>query len=402
MITSNKTTHLFLILFGCGFVYAGWAEQTLRQMSRDEKIGQLLMIAVPCNPDAKTNADKLFSLNLPTHLNTEYALAMISNHYIGGILYICEGTMQEQVIATNNFQRHSKIPLLIAQDFEPGLERLHDVVNYPHARVLGTINDVDLTYRLGKQIGDRARRLGVHVVFAPVVDVQTNEKNPVINKRSFGTEPQLVAEHGVALMRGLQDAGVVACAKHFPGHGDTSVDSHQALPSLPDHDVARFERVEFIPFRKLIAEGVQSVMPGHIAVPKIDAENPTSLSEIFIKRLLQEAMGFKGIVFTDALIMKALPQDGTTALRSLLAGCTMAVFPDDVPKYFEKIKAALESGIFSEEELDKKVLLILKTKERLRLHMKRFTDEQNLSVDVCTPQAVALRQEIEKRAIGDN
>lgn len=386
---------LLLIFVGCQ-LHAGWAEDTLVLMSREEKIGQLLMIAVPCNPEATTNVDRLFTLKLPTNLNTNYALAMIRDYHAGGILYICEGTMQEQVIATNNFQRHSATPLLIAQDFEPGLVRLNDVVNYPHARVLGTINDTNLTYRLGKQLGERARRLGVHVVFAPVVDVQTNANNPVINKRSFGTEPDLVAHHGVALMRGLQDVGVIACAKHFPGHGDTSVDSHLGLPVLA-HVMERLEHVELVPFKKLIDAGVQSVMSGHLLVPAVDEQNPASLSKIFITKLLQEVLHFKGLVFTDALIMKALPQDGTAALKALLAGSTMAVFPADVPQSFAALELAVERGEFSEQELDKKVLMILQAKERLGLHNNRFVGEQNLPTEVCTPEAVALRQEIEDR-----
>ncbi len=399
---SKNLVCFFAITLFCNNLFAPWAqwaEQTLSQMTLDEKIGQLLMIAVPCNPDSATNADRLFTLQLPTDLNKDYATNMIRNYHVGGIIFICEGMVQEQVVATNYFQQQSKLPLFVAQDFEPGLVRLSDVVNYPRARIVAQAGDLDVTYRIGKQIGLQAKRLGVNVVLAPVVDVQTNDKNPVINTRSFGKTPQLVAEHGQALMRGIQEAGVIACAKHFPGHGDTSVDSHLGLPRL-EHGIDRLNAIELVPFKKLIDAGVAAVMPGHLLVPHIDAENPTSLSSIFIKELLQKKLGFKGLIFTDALIMKALTlhtQEGTAALKSLLAGCTMAVFPDDVPKSFAIIKAAVEQGAFSEQELNEKVLLILQTKQQLGLHQNRLVSEQNVANDICTQQALALQQEVLER-----
>lgn len=357
-------------------VHAGWAEDTIERMSLDEKIGQLLMIAVPCNPERKSNQDRLFTLNLPTNLDKNFATDMIRNYHVGSILYICEGTMPEQIAATNYFQQQSKYPLLIAQDLEPGLHRLEDFPHYPKARMLGDRNDLEFTYSVGRHIGEHARNIGVHVVFAPVVDVQTRKENPVIHSRSFGTDPQRVADHGTALMHGLQDGGVIACAKHFPGHGDTTADSHQALPTL-DHDLERLEAVEFVPFKKLIDEGVGAVMPGHLMLPKIDAENPSSLSSVFIEQLLKSKLRFNGLIFTDALIMKALSnydQNNEAGLRSLLAGCTVAVFPEGVAESFKVIKDAVLNGVFSEEDLKAKVLLVLKTKEGLRLDEKCFSN----------------------------
>jgi beta-glucosidase-like glycosyl hydrolase len=277
--------------------------------------------------------------------------------------------MPEQIAATNYFQQQRKYPLLIAQDLEPGLQRLEDLPHYPKARTLGDRNDLEFTYSVGKQIGEQARSIGVHIVFAPVVDVQTCKENPVIHSRSFGADPQRVADHGAALMHGLQDGGVVACAKHFPGHGDTTADSHQALPTL-NHALKRLEEVEFIPFKRVIDEGVDAVMLGHLMLPKIDAEYPSSLSSVFIQQLLKNRLRFNGLIFTDALIMKALSnydQKDEAALRSLMVGATVAVFPRNVEKSFEVIKEAVLKGAFSLGQLDSKVLLILKVKEHFLL-----------------------------------
>lgn len=373
-------------------LHAQWAEHTLQQMSLDEKIGQLLMIGIPCNPEDKViaNNDHVFPLHFSYEDAQQYATDMIRNYHIGGILYICQGHAQPQVEATNYFQRSSKLPLLIAQDFEPGLVRLFDVVNYPRARVVAQAHDLDLIYRIGKQIGLQAKRLGVHIVFAPVVDVQTNEKNPVINSRSFGSDPELVAAHGTAFMRGVQDAGVIACAKHFPGHGDTSVDSHLGLPVL-EHDMDRLREIELVPFKTLINAGVQSVMLGHLLVKSIDAHNPASLSPACIKELLQKKLGFKELIFPDALRMKAITPQNTAALKALLAGCTVALFPEDVPASIAIIKKAAESGEFSEDELNEKVLLILQAKEKLGLHKGCLVSENDVLKDICTQQALAIQ-----------
>lgn len=374
MLTVFLRVFIFFFLVVQQSVFAGWAEDTLEKMSLDEKIGQLLMIAVPCNPERASNQDRLFTLNLPTNLDKNFTTDMIRNYHVGSILYICEGTMSEQVSATNYFQQQSKYPLLIAQDLEPGLQRLEDFPRYPKARILGDHNDLDFTYSVGKQIGQHARDIGVHIVFAPVVDVQTCKENPVIHNRSFGTDPQQVADHGAALMHGLQEGGVIVCAKHFPGHGDTTSDSHQALPTL-NHDLRRLDEVEFVPFKRVIDEGVDAIMLGHLMLPNIDAENPSSLSPVFIEQLLKSKLSFNGLVFTDALIMKALSKydkKNEAALKSLMAGCTVAVFPEDVRESFRVIKDAVLDGVFSQEKFKAKVLLVLKTKEGLGLHQKCF------------------------------
>ncbi len=398
---------LGMIAHSC--IQAQWAEATLKDMSRDKesglrkKIGQLIMIAVPNNPEKTGITDRLFTLKLPQYLNRQYAEEMVTKYHVGGVLYICEGTMPEQVQFTNHLQAKSELPLLVAQDFEPGLNRLDDAVRYPRAEAWGAAGDTDLTNRLGKELGLRAKRLGVHVVFAPVVDVRTNKKNPIIHNRSFGESPSAVAEHGAAFMRGVQGEGIIACAKHFPGHGDASADSHLELPQLPDHTMGRLDNVELVPFKKLIEEGVDAVMPAHLLIPKLDPENPSSLSPLFLKTILQEKLGFKGLIFSDALIMKAITDHtgvGQAALRFLLAGGTVAVFPDDVPKSIEQIQRAVVSGEFSVEALDAKVLAVLQAKERLELHLgsNRLVDVHNVVERVNTVRALALQQEIQARA----
>ena|SRR5579859_459219 len=378
-----------------------WADSTLKKMSLEEKIGQLIMPAVPCNPQAVTNFDRLFTLKLPTDLNQDYAERMMRDYHVGGFLLICEGEMPDQVASVNYLQSQSKVPLLITQDLESGLVRLKDAIKFCRNMTLGAIGDNRLLYQLGLYLGKQAKRLGVHIILGPVVDVNNNPRNPVISDRSFGEDPAVVAKKGIAFMQGVQDAGVIPCAKHFPGHGDTDIDSHVALPRIP-HSMRHLHEVELVPFKALITAGVQSIMTAHLMVPAVDSEYPTSLSYKTVHTLLTKELGFKGLVLTDGMIMKALTDnfgDGQAALQAFLAGSHILVFPADVPRACERIKQAILDGIISLQELDARVLKILQIKEKLGLDQCRYVQEDSVVQDIVTKEAIDLKKELYRQAI---
>lgn len=392
-------------------------EERLTKMSLEQKIGQLIMPAVPCNPDNPTAADRLFTLKLPTNLHKEYAQEMIQKYHVGGFLYACEGEIPDQVALTNNLQALSEEPLLIAQDFEPGLVRLFDAIEFPRNMTLGATHNEALIEKIGVYIGEQAYRLGVHIIFAPVVDTNSCPANPIINDRSFGENPAAVARLGTAFMRGVMSQGRVPCAKHFPGHGDTETDSHLGLPVIT-HERPRLEQVELVPFQALIDAGVPMVMPAHMLVPCLDQETPTSLSHSVITRELKEKMGFKGIVITDALIMRAITQYaqekgwqlGQEVVEALKAGNDIILFPADVAVAFDCIKRAVVTGELTEQDLDQRVLKILQLKETLGLYSSeqgsnnRKSDDRRSRVagvvrDVVTDAGRALKRQAYEEAI---
>jgi len=252
-------------------------------------------------------------------------------------------------------------------------KRLPTVEQFPDSATLGTYND-DEVYAIGAKLAALCKELGVHINFAPVVDVNTNPDNPIINNRSFGTTPDLVTQKAIAFMHGLQDNGIFACAKHFPGHGDTKIDSHKGLPRVP-HTRERLDRVELPPFISLINGGVACVMVAHLEVPALEpkANRPTSLSHNVVTNLLQEEFCFEGLVFTDALDMQGIIkhcQPGKIELNALLAGNDILLCPMDVPKSIALIKQSLNEGKISVEELDRHVLKILHAKQWIFEHLK--------------------------------
>ena len=261
---------LFILILSC-FLFSkelqseSWSSQTLEQMSLDEKIGQLFMVGVPADMSQQ---------------DVDYVDNLIKEQHIGGILFIkrVESPLQ-QLNLTNYFQEKSKIPLFIAHDSESGLSfRFKNVISFPNNMTLGAIEDESLIYAFGNEVARQCKLIGINVNFAPVVDINTNPENTVINNRSFGENKEKVALYGIQFMKGLQDGGVVSCAKHFPGHGDTLVDSHVDLPVVK-HSVDRLNDIELYPFRKMIDEGVKSVMIGHLNIENIDPGKPASLSK---------------------------------------------------------------------------------------------------------------------------
>jgi beta-glucosidase-like glycosyl hydrolase len=271
-----------------------WVDSVFNSMTPDERLGQLFMTAAYSNQNEKH------------HKEIE---ELIRNYNIGGLIFFQGGPVRQAQL-TNRYQSVAKVPLLIGMDAEWGLGmRLDSTISYPRQMTLGAITDNDYVYQMGAEIARQCKRLGVHINFAPVVDINSNPNNPVIGVRSFGEDKENVAAKAIAYARGLQHNGVMANAKHFPGHGDTDTDSHMALPVIA-HARKRMSEVELYPFKKLFADSLMSVMVGHMHVPIYDntKNRATTLSEAIVTDLLKKELGFKGLVFTDALNMKGVTQ----------------------------------------------------------------------------------------------
>lgn len=341
-----------------------------KNLTLDQKIGQLFMVAAVA--DEEIAYDVMHKK--PYRMDKEYIEYLIEQYHIGGIIFLGKSDHDKQKNRTQHFQQLSTIPLLIGQDLEPGrvgAARFADFAQFPSNEKIGELNNPEYTYETAKKIGEIAQQLGVHMVFAPVADVNNNPDNPVINDRSFGDCPELVAKHAIIFAQGLHDAGIFACAKHFPGHGDTSVDSHYDLPCIA-HDKTRLHAVELIPFKKLIAENIPAIMIAHLAIPAFENNNdiPASLSKNIVTKLLCEELKFNGLIITDALDMRGVTKNdsqGKTELQALLAGNDILLSPIDVSAGFAAIKQALADGIITEEEIDRHVEKIVRLKNEINI-----------------------------------
>lgn len=334
---------------------AALVDSLLATMSIEEKIGQTLMIR------AHSNLGR-------DHINQ--VKEEIKKYKVGALCFF-QGTPKKQTQLTEAYQELSEIPLLVAMDAEwgSGMRFKEAGFSYPRNLTLGAISEPSIIEEMGFEIGRELRSLGVHLNFAPVVDVNNNPENPVINNRSFGEHPPTVITHSLALMRGMDAAGVAACAKHFPGHGDTNVDSHKDLPIIR-HNRQRLDSIELRPFRALIQAGVPSIMIAHLNIPALDdqANTPTTLSKKVVTGLLRNEMGYDGLIFTDAMEMKGVTKHfeaGEAEVRALIAGNDMICLPANVPKAVEAIKKAVETGRLTEEQLNERVRRILKLKADL-------------------------------------
>lgn len=349
---------LFTILFAATLVHAqsqhAWVDSLYAQMTLDQKIGQLFMVMA--YPDGNTPKRKVTS-------------KQIQAQHIGGVLF-SKGTSKQQLRDTRTYQNQASVPLLIGADAEWGMGmRLTDVPAYPYAMTLGALPHSDLVYALGKRLGMRKRSMGVHVTFSPVVDVNSESKNPIIGVRSFGDNPNKVAEQGAAFMEGLQAGGVWAVAKHFPGHGAAVQDSHIALPLIYRSSKV-LDSIDLLPFQHLIDNKLKGVMVGHLAVPALTANDniPVSTSSVVVNDLLQEKMGFKGLVFTDALNMKGVSNRvKKPALQAFMAGADVLLIPENLTSSISNIKSHYLSGAITPERLAKSVKKILATKHQLAL-----------------------------------
>ncbi len=367
---------------------SSWVETQYRNMSLDERIGQLFMVNVSSNQD-NASTDKISSL--------------IKEHYIGGVIF-SKGGPKRQAKLTNKYQADSKIPLLIGMDAEWGLAmRLDSTYAFPWNMTLGAIQDSTIVEKVGFQIGKHAKRLGVHINFAPDIDVNNNPQNPIIGNRSFGEDPTNVTQKGIAFMKGMEKAGVLSCGKHFPGHGDTATDSHKALPIITSTK-ERLDSIELYPFKKLIENGISTIMVAHLDVPSLETRegHPSSLSEDIVSGLLKNELGFKGLVFTDALNMKAVSQfanEGEVELEAFLAGNDMLLMPENVVKAKEKLAEAYGTGTITEERLSISVKKILMAKYKAGLYNYEPVKLENLNEDLNSLENDIVYEEAIENAI---
>lgn len=321
-----------------------WVDSVYSSMTMDERIGQLFMVVAN---------------NHNTDANKRLIDRYIDQQKIGGILF-SKGTIATQATLTNYAQQKSKTPLFIGLDGEWGLNmRLTDAPQFPRNMVLGAINNDSLLYLYGKEVARQCKELGIHVNFAPVLDVNSNPNNPIIGNRAFGENPQNVAAKGVAYARGLEDGGVMAVAKHFPGHGDTSEDSHKTLPTIT-HNRERLNEIELFPFTSYINAGLSGMMLGHLNVPSLHTKGlPSSLAPNIGKDLLKLEMGFDGLTFTDGMAMRGVTNQSSMSVKALLAGNDIVLGVPNVSREFKSVKEAVENNTISAEMLERKVRKIL-------------------------------------------
>ena len=340
---------------GDSAIHNRWVDSVFDKMTDDEKLGQLFMAEVSSK---WSQTDNRF-------LNVE---SLVRDYHIGGVIFFYGGPVRQAQL-TNRLQANSKIPLMIAQDGEWGLAmRLDSTVVYPRNLCLGAIKNDELLYELGGEIGRQCNRLGVNIDFMPCVDIYDNPRNTVIANRSFGSNINNVALKASAIVSGMTEHKILTTAKHFPGHGNTSVDSHEALPVILDSK-ERIDTSSLYPYKYLINNGINGVMIGHLFIPVFDdgkEKTPASISKNIINELLIKKLNFNGLVFTDALQMKGVSSNypsGELEVRAFEAGVDVFLMPSDCKKSFKAMKEALQSGRISQVEVDrrcKKVLLAKK------------------------------------------
>ena len=365
-----------------------WVDSVYNAMTVEEKFGQLFMVAAYSNKDS-------------AHFNSIDKL--IQENKIGGLIFFQGGPVR-QVKLTNRFQSKSKIPLFIGSDAEWGLSmRLDSTYRYPWNMTLGAIQDMKLVEKVGVQMGKQNKRLGLQFNFAPVLDINTNPRNPIIGFRSFGEDKFKVTERAIALMKGVQSQGVFSTGKHFPGHGDTETDSHKRLPTI-NFSKERLSDVEFYPYKKMFHEGLASVMVAHLNVPSLEARPnyPSSISYNVVTDVLQKELGFEGLIFTDALNMKGVSSFNIPSeinFEAFMAGNDILLFPEDIPAAIEKFKLAYSLNLFTDERLAFSVKKILKFKYKAGLNAYKSIATENLYKDLNSSENDALQYQLYENAI---
>ena len=390
-------------------VAARWVEKTLASSTLDEKIGQLLVSSFESTylPDDSEAFIRLANRVTETHVGgflvfggTEAIPPVLLNSSYGTVI---RGQPLEAAVTLNRLQRLAKVPLLNAADFEFGVGmRIAGGTEFPRAMAFGATGDPSLAERAGRIIAEESRAIGVHVDFAPVADVNNNPRNPVINTRSFGEDPAQVGAMAAAFVRGLKAGGVLATLKHFPGHGDTDIDTHLGLPVLP-HDRARLDRVELPPFRLGLAAGADAVMVAHVELPALDpAKVPSTFSQPTIDGLLRHDLGFNGLVYTDSMSMAAIAamtSPGEAAARAVEAGADLVAHsPDDVAAA-AGIRAAFDRGEITMARIDSSVRRVLTAKARLRLDESRLVDVERVAASVGGRAHQAVAREVSERSV---
>lgn len=364
-----------------------WVDSVYKSLSKDQRIAQLIIVRAHSNLGADHVAKVANDLK----------------KYNVGSLCFFQGGPIRQANLTNYYQQLAKTPIMITIDGEYGLGmRLDSITRYPYQMTIGALKDTATVYQMGLAVGRQMKRLGVHVNYAPDVDINNNPNNPVIGFRSFGEDKYRVAQLGIAYACGMQDAGIMATAKHFPGHGDVAVDSHLDLPVI-NKTMSQLEEMELYPFKELIKRGVQSVMVGHLFVPSIDntPHRATSISKNAITGLLRNKMGFKGLVFTDALEMKGVAKyfpGGTIAVESLIAGNDMLCLPESIPGTISAVNEAIKKGNLNWKDLEEKVRKVLLAKYNLGLNKLSPINTTNLTEEL-NAETNGIREKIAQQAL---
>ena len=380
-----------------------WADSVLATLSLEEKAAQLMMPWVLSDfaPEGSASHERI--------------VGMVEGEGVGGVI-VSVGSPMEAAAKINELQRRAKVPLLVAADLErgagyrfrgavylPGAIPLGGATEFPSLMALGATGDEGLAQEMGRITAQEARALGIHTPFAPVLDVNNNPDNPIINVRSLGEDPQEVARLGRAFVRGVEGEGLLATGKHFPGHGDTETDSHLDLPVIRASR-SRLEEVELLPFRAAIEEGLEGIMTAHITVPALNGGDdlPATLSHAVLTDLLQDEMGFQGLIFTDAMDMLAIDRRfgrNEATIRALEAGADIILMPPDVETAIQALVGAVEEGRVTEARLDRSVLKLLRAKEKLGLNRNRQVSLENVSRVVGIPAHEAVAQEVADRSI---
>ncbi|MRT15868.1 serine hydrolase [Vitellibacter sp. q18] len=359
-----------------------WVDSIYGGMTLEEKIGQLFM------------AD-IFSSDPPEKI--EKLKNLISQYHLGGVIFSKGGPVRQAKL-NNEFQSLAKVPLLVGMDAEWGLAmRLDSTYAFPWNMTLGAITDTKIIEKVGRRIGEQSKRLGVHINFAPVVDINTNPKNPIIGNRSFGEDKENVTQKALAFMKGMQSAGVMGSAKHFPGHGDTEKDSHKTLPTI-DFSKNRLDTLELYPYKKLIQQGLSSIMVAHLNVPALEPQLnfPSSLSSKVVTDLLKKEMKFNGLIFTDALNMKGasdFKKPGEIELAAFLAGNDVLLISEDIPKAIDFLLNAFNEGTLTEKRLAYSVKKILYAKYKAGLNNYKPVKTAYLVEDLNSVNDDALYEE---------
>jgi beta-N-acetylhexosaminidase len=365
-----------------------WVDSVMKTLTIDQQIAQCIWIAGYSNRDISHEVD---------------VTDMIRKYGVGGIVFF-QGTATKQAELTNYYQKISKVPLLIALDAEWGAGmRLENVSKFPYQMTMGAIKNDSLIYQFGKAVASQFKRLGIQVNFAPVLDVNVNAQNPVINYRSFGENREQVTRKGMMYMHGLQDNGILATGKHFPGHGDTNVDSHLDLP-LITHNRSRLDSVELSPFRKLIADGIGSLMVAHLNLPSLDTTTglPSTLSHVIITGLLKNDLGFKGLIVTDAMNMKGVTKffkPGEADAKALEAGNDVAEFVTDVEATIRETRNYISKKKLSAEDIAFKCRKVLALKYWSGLNKPMNINDKDIESELSPSVSKALIHDLYANAL---
>ena len=401
----NNISCILVFIFGCvGYLQAQFSPKNLTKdldkkavkyadslyakLSMDERIGQLYIVALYTNKDQN-------------HISGVRKL--VEQEKIGGIILMQDDAEQE-IALVNEFQKKSRVPMLFGMDAEWGLyQRIKTAHKFPWAMTLGAIQDNNLVYEMASKIAEDAKKMGIYWNFAPVVDVNTNPKNPIIGNRSFGSDVQNVIAKSLAYAQGLQDNGVLAAIKHFPGHGDTDVDSHLDLPVVK-HSLERLNKIELAPFKALMDKKIGGAMIAHLYVPQLEKGKniPASISYDIVTNLLKNKFRYEGLVITDALNMNAVAKKypaGELDLRAFKAGNDVLLFSQDVPTGKKLIKEAIQKGEISEKRLEESVKKILKTKYLLGLQNLRPLSSEGINNDLNNDSHAKISEKLYANAL---